>query len=297
MIDDYRGLAVFVAVVDAGSFSAAARRMKLSTSVVSHHVSKLEAKVGTPLFHRSTRSLSLTSDGEKMVDAARRMVAAGEEAIDALAAEQDQPVGQLRVSLPAFGSDTPLHHALWAFARAHPLVTLSLNHSDQPVNLVRDGFDMAIRLGVLADSSLKSRKIGTFQRALVASPAYLQDRRPIETLDDLVSQKFVSVSILPKRITLYREGETVAFVPDHYAIEVDTIMAAVAAVRAGIGIFHLPKGEINADLASGDLIEVFPKWQLAELGVYAIWPDLGPRKQLTQRLLNFLVQILPDQAV
>ena len=297
MIEDYRGLAVFVAVVDAGSFSAAARRMKLSTSVVSHHVSKLEARVGTPLFHRSTRSLSLTSDGAKMVDAARRMVAAGEEALDSLVAEQDQPVGRLRVSLPAFGNDTPLHQALWAFARAHPLVTLSLNHSDQPVNLVKDGYDMAIRLGVLADSSLKSRKIGTFQRALVAAPTYLADRAPIETLEDLVSQNFVFVSILPRRITLYRDGETVAFMPDNYAIEVDTIMAAVAAVRAGIGIFHLPRGEIKAELASGDLVEVCPEWQLAELGVYAIWPDLGPRKQLTQRLLNFLVQTLPEQAV
>lgn len=296
MIEDYRGLAVFVAVVDAGSFSAAARRLKLSTSVVSHHVSKLEAKVGTPLFHRSTRSLSLTSDGEKIVDAARRMVAAGEEALDALAADQDQPVGRLRVSLPAFGENTPLHQALWTFALDHPLVTLSLNHSDQPVNLVKDGFDMAIRLGVLVDSSLKSRRIGTFRRALVASRGYFATRPPIKTIEEVTSAQFVSVSILPKQITLYRDGETVAFVPERRGIEVDTIMAAVAAVRAGLGIHHLPRSEIEEDLASGALVEILPEWQLAELGVYAIWPDLGPRKQLTHRLLDFLVRALPHHA-
>ena len=173
MIEDYRGLAVFVAVVDAGSFSAAARRLKLSTSVVSHHVSKLEAKLGTPLFFRSTRSLSLTGEGHQILDAARRMVNAGEEAIDALADHIDQPVGALRITLPAFGDNSPVHKAIWQFAHNHPMVAISLHSSDYLADLVKDGFDLAIRLGTLSDSSLKNRRIGTFSRALVASPEYL----------------------------------------------------------------------------------------------------------------------------
>ncbi|MEL6640449.1 MAG: LysR family transcriptional regulator [Pseudomonadota bacterium] len=294
MIDDYRGLAVFVAVVDAGSFSAAARRLKLSTSVVSHHVSKLETKLGTPLFVRSTRSLALTGEGSRIIDAARRMVLAGEEAIDTLAADTDQPFGTLRITLPAFGDASPLHQALWEFARTHPLVKLSINNSDKPVDLVKDGYDLAIRLGVLADSSLKSRRIGTFHRILAASVDYIAQKPPIRTFDELIKQDFVSVSILPRKIGLIRDGETLTFTPETYRIEVDTIAAAIAAVRAGLGIQHLPESEIKEDLATGRLVEVLPEWRLPELGVYAVWPDLGQHKQLTRRLLDFLLASLAD---
>lgn len=107
MIDDFKGLAVFVAVTESGSFSAAGRRLNLSTSVVSHHVSRLESKLGVSLFFRSTRALSLTSEGHKILDAAKRMVSAGSEAIDALAGEIDQPVGALRMTIPAFGQYSP----------------------------------------------------------------------------------------------------------------------------------------------------------------------------------------------
>lgn len=106
MIESFRGLAIFVAVADAVNFSAAGRRMKLSTSVVSHHVSKLEAKLNVPLFFRSTRSLLLTSEGQQLLEAARRMVEAGEEALEALSDQSEQPVGALRLALPAFGTSS-----------------------------------------------------------------------------------------------------------------------------------------------------------------------------------------------
>ena len=295
MFDDYRGLAVFVAVADAGSFSAAGRRLRLSTSVVSHHISRLEERIDTPLFFRSTRSLSLTSEGQRMLDAARRMVQAGEEALDTLSDDRDQLVGALRITLPAFGTNSAVHQAIWQFSKDHPMVAMSLFASDRQVDLIAEGYDLAIRLGRLADSSLKNRKIGVFHRMLVAAPEYLASRPPIETRDDLKKCDFVSFEMLPDEVTLTRDGEDVSFTPENFRIEVDTITAGRAAILAGLGIQNMPLDEIAEDVARGDLVEVLPDWKLPVMGVFAVWPDSGPKKKLTRRLIDALAA-LPDTA-
>ncbi|MEP0320558.1 LysR family transcriptional regulator [Bauldia litoralis] len=289
MIEDYRGLAVFVAVADAGSLSAAGRRLKLSTSVVSHHLSRLEAKLGVTLFFRSTRSMSLTPEGHAALAPARRMVAAGEEALDAVGAGSDEPVGALHITMPAWGERTRLRQALWDFARRHPLVSISLHSSDAPADLVREGFDLAIRLGQLADSSLKTRRIADFERVLVASPAYLAHRKPVRTLEDLAACDFIAISILPPAMTLQRESRAVSFQPEHVRLEVDTIASAKSAILAGLGVQHLPLGEVEEEIASGKLVRVLPQWRLPVLGVYAVWPDIGPQKALTRRLIDFFL--------
>lgn len=289
MSESYRGLAVFVAVADAGSFSAAGRRLKLSTSVVSHHISKLEATLGTPLFFRSTRSLSLTSEGHKILESARRMVAAGEEALDALSDQGDQPVGALRITLPAFGLSSSIHQSVWSFAKAHPMVALSLHSSDSPVDLVREGYDLAIRLGVLSDSALKSRRISTFERRLVASPDYLSNQTPIRRIDDLVECEFVMLSMLPSTFVLMRDREEITVTAENVRIQVDSVIAGKAAVLSGLGLQVLPMNEIEDELASGELVEVLPQWKPPARGVYAVWPDSGPQKKLTRRLIDHLV--------
>jgi DNA-binding transcriptional LysR family regulator len=289
MIEDYRSLAVFVAVADAGSLSAAGRRLKISTSVVSHHLSRLEEKLGVTLFFRSTRSISLTPEGHAALSPARRMVAAGEEALDALSLGNDQPVGALRITMPAWGERMHLRQSLWSFARLHPLVAISLHSSDAPVDLVKEGFDLAIRLGMLSNSSLKSRRIGDFQRVLVAAPSYLATRAPIRTIEDLAACDFVAFTMVSDTITLHRDGRSVSFQPENVRLELDTIGSTKSAIMAGLGIQHLPRGEIEDELASGQLVQVLPKWGLPDLGIYAVWPDSGPQKALTRRLIDFIV--------
>ena len=290
MSDNYRGLAVFVAVHEAGSFSAAGRRMKLSTSVVSHHISKLEAALGTPLFFRSTRSLKLTAEGQKILEAAQRMVAAGEEAMDALSDESEQPVGALRISMPAFGLNSSLHSSVWEFAKAHPMVVLSLHSSDKPVDLIRDGYDLAIRLGRLADSTLKSRRIGTFYRKIVGSPEYLAKHPKIKDLSELAECDFISLSMVPDQITVRQDGEDITISLQNVRLEVDAVTAGRSAVLTGLGLMSLPLNEIEDDLASGDLVEVCEDWQLPSLGVYAVWPDIGSQRKLTRRLIDYLAE-------
>ncbi|WP_372803031.1 LysR family transcriptional regulator [Paracoccus seriniphilus] len=290
MIDDYRGLAVFVAIVEAGSFSEAGRRLKLSTSVVSHHLSRLEAKLGVTLFFRSTRSMSLTPEGQAALGPARRMVAAGEEALDLLGDTSEEPVGSLKITMPAFGERTRLRQRLWEFSQRHPMVAISLHSSDKRDDLVKGGFDLAIRLGTLRDSSLKSRKIGTFRRVVVASPDYLATRAPIRTVEDLQHCEFVSIAMLPDTLTLWRQGQSATISTENTRLEVDTIGTAKSAVLAGLGVQHLPHDEVLDELASGALIQVLPDWSLPELGIYAVWPEIGPQKKLTRRLLDFLTE-------
>lgn len=294
MIDDYRSLAVFVAIADTGSLSAAGRRLKLSTSVISHHLSRLEDRYGVTLFYRSTRSMSLTPEGQIALGPARCMVTAGEEALDAIHAGNDEPVGMLRVAMPAFGEQGSLHEALWKFAKQHPMVAISLHCSDTPTDLVKDGFDLAIRLGTLRNSSLKSRRIANFRRWLVASPDYLAGRATIESPDDLAENDFIAVTQIPSSMTLEREGVSVLFDPTDMRVEVNTVTAAKAAVLAGLGIWHVPLGEIQQDLAQGRLVHILPDWKLPELGIYAVWPDIGPQKALTRRLIDHFLEHRTD---
>lgn len=289
MADEYKGLAVFAAVADAGSFSGAAKRLKLSTSVISHHISKLEERIGVSLLYRSTRSLSLTAEGEKVLPAARQMVASADQAIDALADDLDQLVGALRITMPTFGIHTAVHQAVWRFAQEHPMVALTLHSTDRQVDLVRDGFDLGIRLGNLADSSLMTRRIGTFSRRLVATPEYLNSCGSPTTPEALKACAFIALAMVPNTIVLHQGGEQISFEPDDVRLEVDTVAAAKAAVVAGLGIQRLPLSEVEAELASGDLVEALPGWQPPDLGVYAVWPDAGSQKKLTRRLVAFLV--------
>ncbi|MFN3172295.1 MAG: LysR family transcriptional regulator [Hyphomicrobiales bacterium] len=290
MSDDYRALAVFAAVHGAGSFSAAGRRLKLSTSVVSHHISKLEKRLGVSLFYRSTRSLALTSEGQKILDAAQRMVAAGEEALDALSDESEQPIGALRITMPAFGMNSSLHTSVWRFAKQHPMVAISLHSSDKPVDLVREGYDLAIRLGRLGDSTLKNRRIGTFDRKIVTAPVYLNNRPKITELNDLAESDFISLAMLPDTMTIRERDHDVTLTLQNIRLEVDTVTAGRAAVLQGLGIMILPLDEIEDDLKTGALVEVSRKWSLPRFGVYAVWPDSGPRKKLTRRLIDFLAE-------
>lgn len=288
MIDSYRSLAVFDAVANAGSFTAAAHALRLSTSVVSHHITNLEQRLGVSLFYRSTRSLSLTPEGARIRDAVARMVSAGDEAIDLLSVENDQPVGTLRIAMPSFGGTNDVQSKVWAFARKYPMVSIATRSSDKPVDLIKGGFDLAIRLGILADSSLKSRKIGTFERVLVASADYLAARPKIETLEQLKQCDFISLAMLPDEVELQNGRETVVFAPEGTRLEVDSVAAAKSAVCQGLGLQRLPRSEVEVEIKAGTLVEVLPQWRPPERGVFAVWPAAGTEKKLTRLLIDFL---------
>lgn len=289
MLDNLRSLVVFASVAEQGSFRAAARALSLSPSVVSHHVSELERRVGLPLLYRSTRRLAMTPDGEKLLAFARQVVDAATRGFDALSGGGETARGTLRLTAPAFLAETSLCHELAAFCSAHPNVSLIVSFSDAPRDLLRDGFDLALRIGRLTDSTHKTRKLTEMHRLLVGSPRYVRARKAPRAPRDLKTWDFVQLSSRPAEIILLspktRKPVVVAFRP---RIAVDSAAAMRELVIAGSGIATLPAALVASDVRRGRLVEVLDTWRAPQLGVYAVWPNNAQRAGLTQRFLDFI---------
>lgn len=290
MIDDLRALAIFAKVAEAGSFSAAARTLRLSTSVVSHHVKVLESRHGVSLFRRSTRALSLTNEGQKLLGAAKRMVEAAEQGLDSIANISAEPAGTLRLTAPAFLMNSAQKTAIWQFASDHPNVKVTVHSSDERVNLITEGFDLAIRLGEMADSALRSRKIGAFERRLVAAPSYLATIEEPVSPEDLARCEFVLLDMLPNKFILQRGGEEHNLQPEKSRVSVNSVASARSALIAGLGVQRLPHSEVEDDLASGRLVEILPDWSLPTINIYAVWPASSHHSSLVRLLLKYLVK-------
>ena len=287
MLDQLRQLAVFVKVVEHGSFRAAGRALALSPSVVSHHVADLEDKLKLPLLYRSTRRVALTPDGEKLLGYAREMVDAAGRGLDAVSGQSAAPTGTLRVTAPAFLAETRLCADLAAFSAAHPNVRLTLGFSEVTVDLLRDGFDLALRAGRLDDSTHKTRKLADMHRVLVASPKYLRGKKAPQAAHDLGALDFVQLSARPPEVTIRPVGAkkpvTVSLSPK---IAVDSAAAIRHLLLAGAGMAALPEVMVRDDLGRGRLVEVLPGAELPVLGVYAVWPNNAQRASLTQRFID-----------
>ena len=185
MLDHLRQIAIFAKTVDHGSFRAAARALGLSPSVVSHHVAQLEERLGTALLYRSTRKLSVTEDGRRLLDAAHKMINAAEAGLQAVAGRGRQLSGVLNVTAPAVLAQSALVDRIALFLTMHPNVRLELDFSDTRREVIGAGIDVAIRMGWLRDSALKSRKLYDVRRRLVASTDYLTERTVPRSPNDL----------------------------------------------------------------------------------------------------------------
>jgi DNA-binding transcriptional LysR family regulator len=284
MLDELRALAVLAKVVEVGSFRGAARALGLAPSVVSHHVRELESRLGVPLMYRSTRKLSLTPAGVRLADDARGMVEAAERGLDGVRVHGARPRGTLRVTLPAFLADTSVCADLAEFARSHPEVQIAGSFSDAPRDLLRDGFDLALRIGTLEDSGHRTRRLGAMHRLLVATPAVLRDHGDPSHVERL---PFVHLASRPATVSLTRKGRALVlrFVP---TFSVDSAAAIRALVLLGAGVGTLPDVIARDDVASGRLAEALPGWRVDPVPVHAVWPSTAVRATLTQRFVDFL---------
>ena len=288
MIDDLRAMAIFAKTVETGSFRAAADEFKLSPSVVSHHVSQLEDRLGVALLYRSTRRLSLTHDGERLLEAAKAILAAAEDGLNAIARRSAEPAGRLSITAPAFLSRGTLIEDIATFAHAFPKVALSINFSDVKQDLIRDGIDLAIRIGALQDSSLKCKKLFDVKRKLLASPEFVAGKKKPRRPEDLLEWDWIGVKMRPdNKILTHKKGEAckVDFTP---RISVDSIDALCQLAIAGLGLATPPLFLVEQEIRAGRLIEPLPAWNVEALGVYAVWPPNAPREGLTFRFIRFL---------
>ena len=289
---DLQQLGSFLAVVRAGSFVGAAEATGLSKAAVSRHVAELEQHLGVRLLHRTTRRLSLTEDGQRFHARAAELAAALSELETETASSGGEATGLLRINAPVtFGN---LHLApLWPrFTAAHPKVSLDITLNDRVVDLVEEGYDLAIRItSHLAASQLVSRRLATTRIVLCASPGYLAAHgTPVHPRELAGHQVLAYTYWSGGDDWRFRgpEGEVAVRVqPRIHTNSGDTCRAAALEDQ---GIVLQPDFLVGPDLRRGTLVEVMPEYRSLELGIHAVYPTRKHLPMKTRRLVDFLVQ-------
>jgi DNA-binding transcriptional LysR family regulator len=288
MIDDLRAITLFVKTVELGSFRECARQFNFSPSVVSQKISDLEKKHGVTLLYRSTRKLTLTSEGEVFFNQARQMVESAEHALNALSQKSKNPSGKLTITMPAGLIKSEFMTKLGDFALKYPQVQLDIQFSDKRMNMIAEGFDLAIRAGNMEDSALKSLKIGHIQRILVAAPDYLKDRPAPQHINDLRDWDWIKMKMMPPYRRFIGPDDTICDIPFTPQVEIDNVDAMVELTKRGLGLSTPSDFQILDDLDQGTLVQILPEWKTPQMDVYAVWPENSVRKSLTDLLLKEL---------
>jgi DNA-binding transcriptional LysR family regulator len=288
MIDELRSLAIFAKVVEAGSFRTAANLLKLSPSVVSHHVAQLEERLGVALLYRSTRRLSLTYEGDKLFSSAKAMILAAEKGLNNVAYHAMEPTGRLNLTLPAMLTRSPLVNDIAAFAKAFPKIELCMSFSDIQLDLIREGIDLAIRIGDLKDSTLKSKRLFTMKRKLVAAPALIDEHAYPRRPQDLLRWEWIGLKMRQNSKKLINQQGKSCLIDFEPRIIVDSVEAVRQLAIDGLGLATPPAFLVAEDIQEGILLEPLPNWQPESLPVYAVWPPNVSKESLTFRFMSFL---------
>ena len=279
---DLNDVLTFARVVRAGSFTAAARELGVQKSSVSRRVSALEEHLGARLLQRTTRALRLTDEGRVFYDHCQRALAELEDAEEALSGMGARPRGLLRITAPlSFGFLGPI---VAAFLRRWPEVEVELVCTDRVVDLVEEGFDVAIRAGKLPDSSLIARRVGSLPRFLVASPSYLRRKRPPRSPADLAAHDCVSFGARRSPWLLQSDGASIEVAVASRLLVNDYDLLRQTIV-AGLGIGLIPEPDCLEPLADGRLKRVLPAWTGVETPIHAVYPSL---RHLSSKVKAFI---------
>lgn len=286
-MDSLTDIAVFVRVVELGSFTAAAERLELSRPVVSKYVSRLEARLGARLLNRTTRRLSLTEAGRIFYEKSRRGLAEIEEAEAEITNLLQAPRGVLRINSPmSFGI---LHMAplLPEFQVRYPDVSIDMSLDDRKVDIIEEGFDVSVRISKLPDSSMIARRLAACRHAVVASPAYLEKRGAPQVPQDLVNHNIVSFSFQSSLHQWHFVGPdgSPESVQVHGSIQMNNSLALREALLAGAGIMRTPTFVVGEDIRSGKLIRLLPNYETLEVSIYLVYSG---RKHLSPKVRAFV---------
>jgi DNA-binding transcriptional LysR family regulator len=265
---DIEELRTFVEVADAGGVSAAARRLGLSKSIISRRLLRLEEDLGAQLLARTTRGATLTEAGTTFRDHAYRVVAEIDQARETISPAGELR-GRLRIAAPLSFGPTHIAPVLADMALRHPELHIHASYTDRFVDLAAEGFDCAIRVGFLPDSSLLARRIGPIQAKYVASPAYVERNGSPLTPDDFVTHEALMQGTETWPIV---DGGKIATMRPQGRFKGDNGLALVSAALAGVGIAGLPVELIREHLVSGALVTVMPDFPPPELGIYVVRP-------------------------
>ena len=295
-LPDFEGLAMFAKVAEERSFAAAARAMGLSVATVSRSVARLEDRLGGRLINRTSRRLALTELGRRLADRASRLYADAEDAEDLVRETSSQPRGVVRLAVPMSFGLRWVAPILPDFFRAYPNVSVDLHLTDDKIDLVGDGFDAAVRIAVLEDSSLVARKIAAVQRYVLAAPSYIARHGRPQHSDELAAHLCLEYAFRAR-------GDTWRFADDegHDAVvtpagplRATNIEALLPTMLQGFAIGEPPDFIASEHVAAGRLEIILPRWRMAEGGVYFVTPTARARAAKVEALSNLLIERLSN---
>jgi DNA-binding transcriptional LysR family regulator len=289
-MDTLETLRTFVRVVETGSLSAVAREMKASQSTVSRQITQLEEHFGVRLFHRTTRALSLTDDGQSLLDHARTVLDSVEGMEDALGQHKSSPAGHVRVATPV-SLGLALMSRVPVLVARYPGLSLELVMEDHAGDMIEDGLDLAVRSGEVTNLSLIKRSLGTVVRVAVAAPDYLDRRGSPSEPGDLIAHECIVHRVTPSDAEwrLIGPGGLVC-VTVSGTVSTNNHEAVRAAALEGLGIGLLPEYQAVADIEVGRLRRVLPEFASETLPAYLVYPSrrhLAPR---TRVVIDFLIE-------
>lgn len=292
-MDNLKRMAIFSHVVEAGGFSAAARRIGIAKSAVSKHIAELERQVGVKLLTRTTRQLNLTDAGEIYYKACSQLVTDAAAATRQISGLTENISGTLRISSPiALGSDyiAPL---VKSFADQYPELNIELSIEDQIVNMVEEGIDVAIRIGWLPNSNLIARKLTDSPRMICASPAYLEDHEIPSRPEQLVEHDWVIFSLLPTpNIQTFTKDEQKLKVRIHGRFKTNNALTLRTLLLEGSGIGVISEFLVAEDIKQGRLIQLLPEYNVGTAGVYAVYVDKNYMPLRVKLFIEYLGQYL-----
>ncbi|MEX3788040.1 MULTISPECIES: LysR family transcriptional regulator [Paraburkholderia] len=295
-MDQLDGVAVFVKVIEAGSFTVAAERMHLTRSAIGKVIAKLEARLGVRLLQRTTRSQTLTEAGRSYYDRCVRALAELDAAEAELETGYSEPRGRLRVSAPlAFG-----HHCvapvLFGLARKHPKLQIDISFTDRAVDLVEENIDLAVRIGALRDStSLAARHLGVQETSIGAAPAYLARHGTPVDIDDFAKHAGIAYSragvVSPWRVLDTDGVERELLIKPQLSL--DDIQAIAGAGVAGLGLVQLPCWLLTRYVMTGELVAVRERCGVRPQDIHAVWPNTRYLPSKTRCAIDALVAEIP----
>ena len=291
-LPDFEGLAIFAKVVELQSFAAAATELALSKATVSKAVTRLEQRLGARLFNRTSRRLALTDTGQKLSAQAARLLSDGEAVENEALAQSVSPRGLVRLAVPMTFGVKEVAPILPEFLSKYPDVTIDLHLSDAKVDLVGDGFDAALRIASLPDSSLIARRLCGMSRFTVASPAYLKRHgRPTHPMHLAEHKCFGYAYLSTPDVWHYTnaKGEQASVRPGG-PLRANNGEAVVPALLAGLGIADMPDFIVGDAIASGEVEVILEGWKQAESAVHLVMPSGRPRPARVEVLADFLTR-------
>jgi len=283
------GISEFVAVAEQQSFTKAAKQLGISVAQVSRNIAELEATLAIKLLYRSTRSVSLTEEGQLYLQHCRHLVSGLEEANRTLANLKANPRGLIKLTTPVYYGETRIAPLLHEFLIRYPQTELDMQLSNNKVDLIQGGFDLAIRLGTLEDSSLIARKLASRSQYIVAAPDYLQRFGTPVHLRDLNQHQCLTGTVATWRFNV--NGSLIQYKPKG-RIVCNSGVALLDAATKGLGLVQLPDYYVKEKLADGTLISVLDTIRQPDDGIWALYPQNRHLSAKVRVLVDFLAEKL-----